>query len=796
MVSPRWNKVIRDLWGNKLRTLLVVLAIAVGVFAFGVVATSRDAMLRELGNAYLATNPAHIRMSLSPFDEDLIQAVEGMREVALAEGRATYTVSMELEPGTWISLRLWAIDDFENQQINIVSSESGKWPPARREILLERSIQMIPEYRPGDTVRVELPDGQEHLLPVAGLAHDVSLFPSQYYQEGYGFITFDTLEWLTGSRQYDELYILVEEGADDRAQLERTATLIRERIERDGYVVLNTTIPDPGKHWNTDGSSAMILILGVLGVFSLFLSGFLVLNTVTAILKQQVRQIGMMKAIGGKTGQVMGIYLINILVFGVLAFLIAVPLGAAGAQGFAQLSADMANYDIQTFSVRPGVIIIQAAMSVLLPLIVSVVPVLIGTRITAREALSDYGLPTSVGSLSGSDESRLYAWLPRPMVLSLRNAFRRKGRMVLTLITLTLAGSIFISIFSVRVGLRAQFARLFDLYNYDLGVVLAEPIRTERIEREAFRVAGVVGVEGWNVSEAQYLRSDGSEGENLALYAVPPESAYIIPHVEQGRWLYPDDQNAVVVLGDFLTNNPNLDIGSEITLKIKGQEELWVIIGALPQLNDPTNDGFIYVNQEYYGRLFGMSGSANYAVVETVADSVAGEYQILRDLEDHFKQVGIGVAHSQSVGQVLASTNSVLNVAVVMMLVMALLLALVGGLGLAGTMSLNVIERTREIGVMRAIGASNRAVWGIVVVEGVLTGLISAFLGSILAIPMSYVLANGVGVAMMGVPLQYRYSLVGVGLWLGLSISLAALASFLPARNAVRLSVRETLAYE
>jgi putative ABC transport system permease protein len=435
-------------------------------------------------------------------------------------------------------------------------------------------------------------------------------------------------------------------------------------------------------------------------------------------------------------------------------------------------------------------------MSVLLPLIVSVVPVLIGTRITAHQALSAYGLPTSGDSTDDAKFAWLYTWLPRPMMLSLRNTFRRKGRLSLTLITLTLAGSIFISIFSVRVALKAQFARIFDLLNYDLGVVLSEPTRTERIEREALRVEGVVGVEGWNISEAQYLRPDGSEGDNLVAYAVPPESAYIIPHIEQGRWLQSDDQNAVVVLGDFLTANPNLDIGSEIVLKIKGREEPWIIVGALPQLNDPTSDGIVYINQAYYGRLFGVSGSADHVTVKTAANTIAGDYEVLRDLEDHFKQVGIGVAHSQSVGQVLASSNSVLNIAIVMMLVMALLLAVVGGLGLAGTMSLNVIERTREIGVMRAIGASNWAVWEIVVVEGVLIGLISAVLGAILAIPMSYVLANGVGIAIMGVPLQYHYSLFGVGLWLGLSISLAALASFLPARSAVRLSVRETLAYE
>jgi putative ABC transport system permease protein len=127
---------------------------------------------------------------------------------------------------------------------------------------------------------------------------------------------------------------------------------------------------------------------------------------------------------------------------------------------------------------------------------------------------------------------------------------------------------------------------------------------------------------------------------------------------------------------------------------------------------------------------------------------------------------------------------------------MAVLLAFVGGLGLMGTMSINVLERTREIGIMRAIGASNGAVMNLVLVEGVLIGMVSWLLSMLIAIPLSKPLSASVGVALFQVPLSYAFSMDGLLIWLLVVVVLSAVASLLPAWNASRLTVRDVLAYE
>jgi putative ABC transport system permease protein len=131
-----------------------------------------------------------------------------------------------------------------------------------------------------------------------------------------------------------------------------------------------------------------------------------------------------------------------------------------------------------------------------------------------------------------------------------------------------------------------------------------------------------------------------------------------------------------------------------------------------------------------------------------------------------------------------------------MLLVMAVLLAVVGGLGLMGTMSINVLERTREIGVMRAIGASSGAILRIVMVEGVLIGVVSWLLGVVIALPFSKLLDEAVGQAFLKASPSYVFSTSGALLWLGIVIVLAAVSSALPAWNASRITVRDVLAYE
>jgi putative ABC transport system permease protein len=281
---------------NKSRTALVVLSIAVGVFAVGTILNSRTALSDNLAQTYAATNPAHaIILTLTPFDEDLIKTVRNMSEIEEADARRSVTVRLQTGPNEWINTQLAAIPDFDDMKVSIVKPESGAWPPGNHEILLERSALGLLKANVGDTVTLKTPSGKNRQVKIAGLTHDMQGSLYVLGGLGYGHITMDMLEWLGEPRDFNEMHIRVAGNQYDRDHVKTVIDEVQDKIEKSGRTVLYTLTQDPDQPPVDYVIQAILAILGAVGLLSLILSGFLVVNTISAILTQQVAQIGVMK---------------------------------------------------------------------------------------------------------------------------------------------------------------------------------------------------------------------------------------------------------------------------------------------------------------------------------------------------------------------------------------------------------------------------------------------------------------------------------------------------------------------
>jgi putative ABC transport system permease protein len=303
----RWNKVLRDAWLHKARSVLVVLAIAVGVAAFGMVLGAREAAKADMYAGYWRNVPPNMILYLDSFDEDVLSIVGDVPGVGQAEARRV--VNAKLQPADserWINLQLSVLQDYKDSRISVVRPQDGDWPPGQREMLLERSAAHFYGIEIGDTVVVEMPNGAQKELPVIGTAHEFNYHSSVISQMARGFVDWDTVAWLGEEVAYNELYVAVAENGTDVAHVERVRTAVIDRLERCGYSVrgfnagFDSEVTQPGKHWADDVYSAMMLVLGAVGVLTLALSGFLVMNTTLALLAQETRQIGVMKAVGGQ----------------------------------------------------------------------------------------------------------------------------------------------------------------------------------------------------------------------------------------------------------------------------------------------------------------------------------------------------------------------------------------------------------------------------------------------------------------------------------------------------------------
>jgi putative ABC transport system permease protein len=802
MLNPRWRKVLRDLWLYKMRTVVVVLSIAVGVFAVGTIATSQIVLSRDLQQMHLATNPASATIfTFESFGEDVVEAIGNISGVEKAEGRRHVSMRIKTGPEEWRILYLAAIADFDDVEIDRFSHEAGQWPPEDHEILIERAALKLANAQVGDTIIVKPPDGKEREMNIVGLAHDINA--QMYVFDGvvYGYTTTDTLEWLGQSDGFNELRLIVSDDKFDIEHIRATANKARDKIEAAGQTVLFTLIPEPGKPMLDYLIQAISALMGALAMLSLLLSGFLVINTISALLAQQTRQIGMMKAVGARTGQLITMYLTTVIIFGLLALLIAVPLGMVGAFYFSRFIAGFLNFDVTTFRLPPEVLLAEIVVGIVVPLVAGLFPIFAGVRVTVREAVSEYGLGRGqFGSsiidrvllkIQNSRFSRRY--LSRPLLLSIRNTFRRKTRLGLTLLTLTLGGAIFITVFSVRASMLGTLDEWLDYFGYDVAVQFERGYRIERIIRETHSIPGIVDAETWGFYNTRRVRPDGNDSDNIILFAPPADTKLVNPIITEGRWLTIEDENALVVNTIFLRDEPDVNLGDEVLLKIDGRDEPFTLVGIATG-GMPMASAFI--NYPYYARTSGNVGRAEWMFATTKQHTLAYQSKVVKDLEDHFEYIGLNVSAVAKVTEERAEVEAIFEVIIVLLLIMAILLAVIGGLGLMGTMSINVLERTREIGVIRAIGASDISVLRVFITEGILIGLISWVIGVVLAFPVSQWLSEIVGQRFLYSSLSHTFSISGAVLWLVVVVFLSALASFIPAWSATRITVREVLAYE
>jgi putative ABC transport system permease protein len=317
------------------------------------------------------------------------------------------------------------------------------------------------------------------------------------------------------------------------------------------------------------------------------------------------------------------------------------------------------------------------------------------------------------------------------------------------------------------------------------------------VERLVKQVPGVQAVEAWAGAEAELVMPDGSIGERFSLVGPPAASKLVEPVLLEGRWLVPGDQNAVTLNERFRELFPDLKTGDTLRAHIAGKDVDLVVVGFF-QMAGKSGGFLAYTTDDFLAPLVHSANRANTFRVTGTGTAMTLDQQnaLGKAIEDHLTASNYTVAQIEAGHSLTATTANGLNILTAFLLVMALLTAVVGSIGLAGTMSMNVLERTREIGIIRAVGASDRAVINLVMVEGLLIGVMSWILGTLLSFPISSLLSNAINLALFGASARFTFSPVGVVLWLGVVLVLSTLASVVPARNAARLTIREVLSYE
>jgi putative ABC transport system permease protein len=809
-------KLRRDLQASWPRFVLMVVAITVSLTVFGAVLAAWAAIGRETSGAYMSTGPASATIVLDGGVEAgqmaAIAAQARTRPGVLeATGRTQFSSEVEVNGQPRVTpLQVFvAAPDDPMRMVKFDLGRQGTWPPPAGEILVTDDTLTLLGTTVGDTVTIKTPNGESARLRVAGTVYDPSLAPSPQEQTGHGYLSTATLAALGSPPVLNQLKIQVADPGQtvpsrDRDTVVAVASDVGAWLQSEqAATVAEIQVPKPYAHPHQYQADVLLVSLLAGAMAALLLSTILVASMLNNLFAQQIPQIGIMKAIGARAGRIGRFYLAMIALVTVTATLLALVPGILIGRGL--LSQVLGFLGIQPVSLAPSwwAYVVFAAVGLGLPPLIALVPLAKASRTTVRAAIDHHGGAANPSAAAGvlARLSR-FRRLDRGLLMALRNTIRRPARFWLSVGLLASAGMVFVAGMSLRDSMQAQTAEQINLRTWDVDVALTSPVPLDKVAAVVGRVPGISRVEGWNVSatgvagpgQVPVTRTYPDQGHGrIGVTAVPPDTAmFTPPRLLEGRWLNPRETGAIVI--NQITRRdtvPDVGVGDTVQLFLGGRSTAWRVVGIVEE----RSGSGVYTTAEGLAGATGQPTRVNQLRIATDRHDEQTRQAIASSVGGTLTDAGYAVGVAASVSRSEAAAEGHAGPLIAIFVMIAIAMGVVGGIGVGSTMSANILDRTRELGVMHAIGARPEAVRRIVTAEGIFIAIISCLAAAIPTLALTGALATGLGNLFMNAPLPYRISPLGIGIWLAVVVLGAALATNAAAARASRITVRQALAY-
>ena len=398
-----YAKIWADLWHNKSRTIQIVLIVAFGAVGVGLTQGARNLTSTAVNADWVASAPPVMKISVDPpLTEDELIGLESIDGVVVTEGFAERKI--EWRPNAnepWQAATLSTRADYDEQNMSYWDLEEGSWPRSK-EFGIERGYDETLGLAPGTVIETRI---NERVRPVTitGVLNNREVTQG-FIPEPTFYVSHRRFAEITDDERFTIVAAqLAATDADGRYDPQRAAAIdgrVQERLEKldidsQGLKPAPPTtirVDSPEVHFANGILSSVFLLLNVIGVAIIVLGILLVYTNVSALITQQVSQIGVMKAIGASTRQIVQLYLILIVVYGVLASLVSIPLAVWGAHGIKLMFMTLLDANGQEFAVDYGSVALQILVIFGALFIASLIPLRKGARMTVREAVSTYGL--------------------------------------------------------------------------------------------------------------------------------------------------------------------------------------------------------------------------------------------------------------------------------------------------------------------------------------------------------------------------------------------------------------------
>lgn len=802
-MSALLDKVWGDLWAAKSRSLLAIISIAVGIFCVGTIFGMIDLQLSKMDAAHRESQPSHINLILgSDVDLSVLEEIKALPGVAGVDTLSQLTVYFRRpQESAWTLATLIIRPDYQKQRFDLTRLETGAWP-SEDQLAIENLSAQFTGLGLGDSLEFKT-DGDSLLLPIKGIVRHPFVKPPKFGGQVHFFAaTSGGLPFGIAPNSFRQLLVqIVPPYSEDQARI--MAGRIRALLAEHHVAANVTLLQDPQRHWGRPFLSGVNGVLKLMALTSLALASLLILNTVSAHLALQRSQIGVMKALGASTSTIAGVYLSETLLMALMATLLAMPLGLASAYFSSCQLLGLFNIDCGEFDFSPRAVLYMLLGGLLLPVLAATSPILRSATMTVRVAIADYGLGADFG-YSRFDvllERVAARFLPTLYTAAFCNLFRRKTSLMLTQTVLIIAGTTFLVLMSLVASLNLTLNNEMARSQFAIRLSFAVDQNEQQVLEIANSVPATENVEIWQrlpvemVKDGKALRQKGNLGAQLV--AMPSASSMYQPLIESGRWLQAADtgKRYLVVSADTAELN-GIQVGTTLEATIGSVTQNWQVIGIYRWLVAGN-----YVVEPVYAPLETVrtitqgENRASFVLLKASIANRKEETDLLSLLKQRFQDsnIKLDVYNTQGKLEQNQFARNQFNPVLGTLSGLASMIAVVGGIGLSGALAISVLQRTREIGVLSAIGASSNTVYRLFLLEGLLHGLVAW----VLSIPLAYLaaepIARQLGKTMLGIELDFAFDAKAVFYWLAIVLLLTWIASYWPARKASKLTVRECL---
>ncbi len=791
-MKTNYKKVFRELRIYQGRTVMAFLGILIGIVSIGFVLTAFSILTREMDTNYMNTNPSSIVLKVSNLDAGAVDLIQGMKDNLTVEVRKTQLARINRENGTYGTIHLFAIENFNSLKVDTFTLEKGILPTANDQMALERdSLKNLTYLRKGyeEEVVIKLPGGKETKMNLSGRVHAPGLSPASMEKYSYAFLTLEALQTLGYSGWYDELHIVSYDNRFDREKLRELAADMKVQLLQNGYQVAKVDVPVPGKHPHGDQLKSLLFLIQAFAVISLFVACIIIINLLNFIMSTQTKQIAIMKSAGADIRDIALPYFIYVLLISFAAIVVSIPISIFVGSGYSDFAAGVLNFEITSYRIPFWVYTVIVSAGILIPLVASFYPIYKSCIITVKEGLSEQS--SSGKSKNTSSYPRRRNKMNSQIRIPFNNVFRKKGRTILAILALATGGVLFMTSQNIVASIGKTVDVSMKTFDYDFDIRLYGQYPEEEILKKLSDITGVEEAEVYKANTANFLKEDGTDSAFYTIKALPRNSSMIHFNLLEGSNLQTSEP-AVIINKALWDEEKWIQPGMTVTMKIGEQSAAVVIVGIVNEIPPLPS---IYINLDTYETLF--SGASRQNIMFSVKDLTSDQQvELSKKLEADFRTQGIEISENWNIGLLRKAFVEHLNIIVNFLSIVAVLAVIVGGLSIASAIGLNISERRRELGIQKAIGVNSRQLITMISSEVILMGAAGWLLGVILSYPISIWTGNYFGQIFLHTDLNNTISLSGMLLWFAISIIVAFLSGLVPAWKAAGSSLKEMLAYE